>query len=287
MATAVLAERAEDIRDRTGQMAMVIDMDLDTLAGSGAGAETGAAPEAGAGSTRNLAAGPPSQAFPFQGEEEDVGLDDYEMVDPEFFAQIKEPAFTVNVDKTGANAASVRMLPKVDYVKYMINRREKRLVLKPCSEYDIRGFKWAREKDGRRYAAARTGRVFVMIICQVMGWNPDNRYRIIGRKIRARGEEVLLFDLARAKEYEKSGPGGKGRPANASAIPAGWNGRFGPTYREEKRSLQIDTFDGYTVFSVDDGKKAGDAAQAGAYVPAISTGPDAGKESMQDASAFT
>ena len=176
------------------------------------------------------------------------------MVDPEYFAQIKEPAFTVNVDKTMANAAGVRMLPDVDYVKYMINRKDKRLILKPCSEYDIRGFKWAREKDGRRYAAARTGRVFVMIICSIMGWDPDNRYKVIGRKIRAKGEEVLIFDLALAKCYEKTG-NGKGKAGQGASIPAGWNGRFGPTYGEDRHSLQIDTFDGYTVFSVNDGKK--------------------------------
>ncbi|MBP3204797.1 MAG: hypothetical protein J6M66_05180 [Lachnospiraceae bacterium] len=188
-------------------------------------------------------------------DDEDINIDDYEMVDPEFFAQIKEAAFTVNVDKTTANAASVRMLPNAEYVKYMINRKEKRLILKPCSEYDIRGFRWAREKNGRRYAAPRTGRIFVLFICSVMGWNPDNRYKIMGKKSRAKGEEVLVFDLSVAKCYEKTAGKEKSADAQASSILAGWDGKFGPTYGEDKRSLQIDTFDGYTIFSLNDQKK--------------------------------
>ena len=211
-------------------------------------------------------------AYPIS-DDEDINIDDYEMVDPEFFAQIKEAAFTVNVDKTTANAASVRMLPNAEYVKYMINRKEKRLILKPCSEYDIRGFRWAREKNGRRYAAPRTGRIFVLFICSVMGWNPDNRYKIMGKKSRAKGEEVLVFDLSVAKCYEKSNGKDLGADAQASSILAGWDGRFGPTYGEDKRSLQIDTFDGYTVFSLNEQKKARKDREI-EEVPATTEGED-------------
>ena len=95
---------------------------------------------------------------------ESIDLDDYEIVSAEFFAQVREPAFTINVNKITANAACVRMLPDVDYVKILVNQKEKKLVLKPCDELDISGYKWARMKDGRRYASQRTGEPFVLII---------------------------------------------------------------------------------------------------------------------------
>ena len=113
---------------------------------------------------------------------ESIDLDDYEIVSAEFFAQVREPAFTINVNKITANAACVRMLPDVDYVKILVNQKEKKLVLKPCDELDISGYKWARMKDGRRYASQRTGEPFVLIICKLMGWNPDYRYKILGKK---------------------------------------------------------------------------------------------------------
>ena len=70
---------------------------------------------------------------------ESIDLDDYEIVSAEFFAQVREPAFTINVNKITANAACVRMLPDVDYVKILVNQKEKKLVLKPCDELDISG----------------------------------------------------------------------------------------------------------------------------------------------------
>ena len=33
-------------------------------------------------------------------------------------------------------------------------------------------------------------------------------------------------------------------------FPPGWNGSFGPKYGEYNRTLQVNTFDGYTVFSL-------------------------------------
>jgi len=194
---------------------------------------------------------------------ESIDLDDYEIVSAEFFAQVREPAFTINVNKITANAACVRMLPDVDYVKILVNQKEKKLVLKPCDELDISGYKWARMKDGRRYASQRTGEPFVLIICKLMGWNPDYRYKILGKKNKANGEDVLVFDLTVAQVFEKPAPGENGKGSRRAIMPAGWNGSFGPKFGENKRTLQVDTFSGYTVFSIkgDKRKKAGAAPE--------------------------
>ena len=194
---------------------------------------------------------------------ESIDLDDYEIVSAEFFAQVREPAFTINVNKITANAACVRMLPDVDYVKILVNQKEKKLVLKPCDELDISGYKWARMKDGRRYASQRTGEPFVLIICKLMGWNPDYRYKILGKKNKANGEDVLVFDLTVAQVFEKPAPGENGKGSRRAIMPAGWNGSFGPKFGENKRTLQVDTFSGYTVFSIkgEKKKKAGAAPE--------------------------
>lgn len=194
---------------------------------------------------------------------ESIDLDDYEIVSAEFFAQVRELAFTINVNKITANAACVRMLPDVDYVKILVNQKEKKLVLKPCDELDISGYKWARMKDGRRYASQRTGEPFVLIICKLMGWNPDYRYKILGKKNKANGEDVLVFDLTVAQVFEKPAPGENGKGSRRAIMPAGWNGSFGPKFGENKRTLQVDTFSGYTVFSIkgDKRKKAGAAPE--------------------------
>ena len=141
----------------------------------------------------------------FSTNDEETDLYNYEMVSGEFFAQIKEPAFTINVNKVYVNTAAVRLLPKVDYVKFMINRDEKKLVIKPCSDMDIQGYNWAKEKEGKRYPSHRTGEPFVQSLCMLMNWNPQFRYKISGKKNRAKGdgEEILVFDLTSFKCFEK------------------------------------------------------------------------------------
>lgn len=73
---------------------------------------------------------------------EEIDLSEYEIVRPEFFAHIKEPALTVNVDKIGVNTACVRLMPDVEYVQILVNRKEKKLLLKPCDEIEITGYRW-------------------------------------------------------------------------------------------------------------------------------------------------
>lgn len=187
----------------------------------------------------------------FPSDDEETDLYNYEMVSGEFFAQIKEPAFTINVNKVYVNTAAVRLLPKVNHVKFMINRDEKKLVIKPCSEMDIQGYNWAKDKDGKRYPSHRTGEPFVQSLCMLMNWNPQFRYKISGKKNRAKGdgEEILVFDLTSYKCFEKE-ISEDGKISKRPVFPPGWNGTFGPKYGESNRTLQVNTFDGYTVFSL-------------------------------------
>ena len=191
--------------------------------------------------------------------EEDMDIDDFEIVSPEFFSQIKEPSFTVNVNKVYVNAACVRLLPDVEYVKILVNRKRKMVAFEPSNEMDIEAYRWTRIKDGKRYASQRTGDIFVMMLCGMMGWDPDYRYKIIGRLVHAKGHSLIVFDLMTYNCYPKAvSEEGSGTARKRTAFPIEkWNGRFGPTYAESKRSLQVNTFDGYTVWTIKDGEAAG------------------------------
>ena len=188
--------------------------------------------------------------------EEDLDIDDFEIVSPEFFSQVKEPSFTVNVNKVYVNAACVRMLPEVEYVKILVSRRRKQVVFEPSDEMDIEAYRWSRLKDGKRYASQRTGNMFVMMLCKMMGWDPDYRYKIIGRLIHSKGNSLIVFDLMTFNCYPKSiSEDSKGGARRRTAFPIEkWNGRFGPTYAESKRSLQVNTFDEYTVWTIKEGE---------------------------------
>ena len=190
--------------------------------------------------------------------EEELDISEFEIVSPEFFSQIKEPSFTVNVNKVYVNAACVRMLPDVEYVRILVNRKRKQVVFEPSDEMDIKAYRWSRDKDGKRYASQRTGNVFVMMLCEMMGWDPDYRYKIIGRLMRSWGHSLIVFDLTTFNCYPKAASeDGRSEGRRKTAFPLDkWNGRFGPTYAESKRSLQVNTFDEYTVWTIKDGEGA-------------------------------
>ena len=159
--------------------------------------------------------------------EEDMDIDDFEIVSPEFFSQIKEPSFTVNVNKVYVNAACVRLLPDVEYVKILVSRKRKQVAIEPSDEMDIKAYRWSRVKDGKLYASQRTGDIFVMMLCEMMGWDPDNRYKIIGRMVHSRGHSLIVFDLTtyncypKAASEERKGTGKK----RAALQLEKWNGR--------------------------------------------------------------
>ena len=188
--------------------------------------------------------------------EDEIDLGEYEIVRPEFFAHIKDPALTVNVDKIGVNTACVRLMPDVEYVQILVNRKEKKLLLKPCDEIEITGYRWGRTKGGKRYPSQRTGEPFVLTLCKIMDWNPDYRYKVLGKMVRANGQALIAFDLTSSECFPKVvNRDGKKVSSRQSIFAEQWSGRFGPTYSESRRSLEVKTFEDYTVITVN-GKKA-------------------------------
>ncbi len=98
-----------------------------------------------------------------------------------------------------------------------------------------------------------TGRMFFMKVCDMMGWNPDYRYKIVGKLVKANNELLFLFDLNSTETFERSiDEDGKRKASRKPVFPAEWKNQFGIPFAEHKKALQVSLFDGYTVFSVKD-----------------------------------
>ena len=189
-------------------------------------------------------------------EEVQLDLNESEIVRPEFLAQTHEPSFIFNDGKISVNTACVRRVPDAEYVQLLINRQKKKLAVRICKEEDIFSIPWAKEKDGKRFSRQITGRMFFMKICDLMDWNPDYRYKIVGKLVRANGELLFLFDLNSRQVFERSvGVDGKRKSSRRPVFPAESKNQFGIPFSEHKKALQISLFDGFTVFSVKDRKE--------------------------------
>ena len=89
--------------------------------------------------------------------EEMIDLSPFQHVAPAFFAETKEPKLTLNGKTVTVNAAAVRLFPDVDYMEILIYAEGQKVVFEPTTDLNARAYKWAREKDGKRYATIRSG----------------------------------------------------------------------------------------------------------------------------------
>lgn len=186
---------------------------------------------------------------------EELNLDDFQVVRREFFAHIHEPSITFNQCKFYVNAACISKFPNTAFVQVMINREKRILALRPCSEFTRDSFQWCGTpaSNGKRKAKQTTCRIFFAKVVTMMGWNPDYRYKMLGKLIQANGEYLLVFDLTSTEVYQRTArEGEKPRTSRKPVYPEAWKNQFGMPYSEHRKSLQVDTFEGYAVYSIKD-----------------------------------
>lgn len=200
-------------------------------------------------------------------------LDGFQIVRKEFFAHLREPSVSFNNCKFSVNSACLAKFPKTEYVQVMINRDSKILALRPCSEGARDSFAWCNASKGKRKPRAITCKLFFAKVVDLMGWNPNYKYKLLGRLIHANGEYLIAFDLHSTEVYQRTEvEGEKPKVSRQPVYPAGWQDQFGLPFNEHSQSMQINIFDGYAVYSIKDKTASdvgtGDETQALAVAPA-------------------
>ena len=179
----------------------------------------------------------------------------YQVVRGEFFAHINEPSITFNNSKVSLNTACVNKLPDIDYVQILVNPEEMKLAVRPCGEDAKDSFLWCgiNRKNGRKKPRQITCRMFFAKIVQLMEWNPDHRYKIMGKLIESNDDYLFIFDLKATEVYQRISPDGeKPRSSRTPVFPSEWQDQFGLPVEEHRKSLQINIFNGYAVFGIKD-----------------------------------
>ena len=203
-------------------------------------------------------------------EDNSFSLDKYQVVRREFFSHIYEPSITFSNYKIGLNASCIKRLPETDYIQILVNRQTRKLAVRPCHESEAHSFQWCTNSGGKRKPRQVVGKMFFMKICALMGWNPDYRYKILGKLIHANGEYLFVFDLSSPEMYQRIvKEGEKPKTSRTPIFPAEWQDQFGVPYEEHKKSLQINIFENYAVY----GLKEHDTKKSNA-ASAVETTPD-------------
>jgi hypothetical protein len=192
--------------------------------------------------------------------DDDFKYDGYQVVRGEFFAHIKEPSITFNRHKISINTACLNRLPSVDYVQILVNPVELKLLVRPSSEDEKDSFIWCSKGEKRRPKQV-TCRVFFAKIMDLMGWNPDFRYKLLGKLIQGGDEYLFVFDLTSTEVYQRSViEDGKQKVSRTPIFPAEWQNQFGLPVEEHRKRLQVDIFKGYAIFSVKENPESNTSA---------------------------
>lgn len=84
-----------------------------------------------------------------------------------------------------------------------------------------------------------------------MEWNPKYRYKLLGKLIRSNNELLFVFDLNTPEIFvRKVTENNREITSRTASYPEEWKNQFGLPVEEHQNSLQINIFDGYTVFGV-------------------------------------
>ena len=185
--------------------------------------------------------------------------DGYQVVRGEFFSHTFEPSITFNKSKISVNTACVRKLPDVEYVQALVNPEEKKLAIRPCLEHEKDSFRWRSNSKIKIAPRQITCRIFFAKVMSLMGWNPNYRYKLLGKLIESNGELLFVFDLKTPEIYQRIiKEGEKEKMSRTPIFPAEWKDHFGLPVEEHKKSIQVDIFDGYAVFGIQDKQKKTD-----------------------------
>lgn len=184
-------------------------------------------------------------------EDDAFSYEGYQVVRGEFFAHIYEPSFTFNNYKVSVNTACIKKLPDIEYVQILVNPEEKKLAVKPCPEEAKDSFRWCSANSKKRSPKQITCRIFFAKVIALMGWNPNYRYKLLGKLLKSGDDILFVFDLTTPEIYKKViKEGAKPKMSRTPSYPADWQNQFGLPVEEHQNTIQVNMFNGYTVFGV-------------------------------------
>ena len=182
--------------------------------------------------------------------DDDFSYEGFQVVRGEFFSHIYEPSITFNNNKIALNTACIRKLPEVEYVQMLVNPEEKKLAVRPCQEDEKDSFRW-RSAGNKLKPKQITCKVFFAKIMSLMGWNPNNRYKLLGKLIESGGELLFTFDLKTPEIFQRiTKEDGSVKASRIPQYPEEWKNQFGLPIDEHRESLQVNIFEGYAVFGI-------------------------------------
>lgn len=171
--------------------------------------------------------------------EELVNLAGYQVTKAELFAHTREPAVTIWENRIKFNMACLRRFPGVTHIQLLIHPEQKRLIVRPCDPDAPDSLRWARG-GGEKELTNRDllCKIFAAKVFDLMNWDTQYRYKMMGKPAVCDGEMLYLFKLT---DFELFVNGKKTK----SYLPEDWRNFFGTPVEDHEDAYKIDLADGY------------------------------------------
>lgn len=168
-----------------------------------------------------------------------VDLAGYQVTRAELFSHTREPSITIWPNRIKFNMACLRKFPGVTHIQILIHPELRRLIIRPCLPDALDSLRWAKG-GGEKELSNRDMlcKIFAAKIFDLMEWDLEYRYKMMGKPAVYREEMLFLFKLTDFELFV----GGKKR---RSYLPGEWRDYFGTPVESHEEQYKIDLADGY------------------------------------------
>ena len=185
-------------------------------------------------------------AIPIEGQEDEItvitNLSGYQVTRGELFSHIREPAITIWGNKVKFNIACLRKFPGVTHIQILICPEQKRVIIRPCDPDAPDSLRWTCGGGGKtlknREMLCKT---FAAKVFELMRWDNQYRYKILGHPATYKDELLFLFNLSACELFVNKGK------RKGSYLPGEWRDYFGIPADDHEDSFKIDLAKGYVT----------------------------------------
>lgn len=185
----------------------------------------------------------------------------YEIARGQFFQPGGDVAVTFSMSDLIFSKACIRKLDQITHVQLLFDPIQHLLAVRPTSKEDRHGVNWAKIYERSCTPRTVSGSAFLPTLYDILGWKPENKYRICGVRRQRDNEIIILFDLHDTEVYIPVANNGHGkkepfevfekdvtpispnRKTQFVAYPAEWANSFGREYYTHEQSPELAPID--------------------------------------------
>lgn len=197
--------------------------------------------------------------------EQTFSYDDYKAVRKEMHSGLRDPSVLIRGNSVTFNQAVLDSLESVSYVNVYFSEKLGKMAIKPVSGNTPHSMHWCVDgKNGKRKPRRVICPEMTKCFFEIMGWEQNIRYRVLGYLIEVDGEQVYVFDFNYARMFNE-----RRKDEEGKLLPVDRKGHFSEDARrtmampveEFKRSIAMEEANGLVNAAMLIGADKLDAAQ--------------------------